>query len=49
MNKYRFIGGIALMVMAALIFFLAETPVAVPIGLLVVGIALVAVSRRRAR
>ena len=49
MNRYRFIGGIVLMVMAALIFFLAETPVAVPIGLLVVGIALVAVSRRRAR
>ena len=49
MNRYRFIGGIVLMVMAASIFFFAETPVAVPIGLLVVGIALVATSRRRAR
>ncbi len=49
MNKYRFVGGIVLMVMAALIFFLAEAPVAVPIGLLVVGIALVAISRRRAQ
>ena len=49
MNWYLFVGGLLLMVMAALIFFLAETPVAIPIGLLVVGIALVAVSRRRAR
>jgi hypothetical protein len=49
MNKYRFIGGIVLMVMAASLFFFAEPPVAIPIGLLVVGIALVAVSRRRAR
>jgi hypothetical protein len=49
MDKYRFIGGIVLMVLAASLFFFAETPVAVPIGLLVVGIALVAVSRRKAR
>ena len=49
MNRYLFIGGILLMVMAALIFFLAETPVAVPLGLLVVGIALVAAARRRGR
>ena len=49
MNWYLFVGGLLLMVMAALIFFLADTPEAVPIGLLVVGISLVAVSRRRAR
>ena len=49
MNRYRFIGGIVLMLMAALIFFLAEAPVAVPIGLLVVGIALVASARRRSQ
>lgn len=49
MNRYRFIGGIVLMVLAALLFFFAETPVAVPIGVLVVGIALVASARRRSR
>jgi hypothetical protein len=48
-NRFRFIGGIVLMVLAASLFFFAETPVAVPIGLLVVGIALVAISRRKAR
>jgi hypothetical protein len=49
MNRYRFIGGIALMVLAASLFFFTEPPVAVPIGVLVVGIALVATSRRRSR
>lgn len=49
MNRYLFLGGIILMVLAALLFFFAETPVPVPIGLLVVGIALVATSRRRSR
>ena len=49
MNRYLFVGGILLMIMAALIFFLADAPVAVPIALLVVGIALVAQARRRSR
>jgi hypothetical protein len=44
-----FIGGIALMILGAVIFFFADTPVPIPIGVLVVGIALVAVSRRRAQ
>ena len=47
--RYQFIGGIVLMVLAALIFFLADTSPAVPIPLLVVGIARVATSRRRSR
>jgi hypothetical protein len=37
------------MVLAAFIFLLADTSIAVPIGVLVVGIALVASSRRRSR
>ena len=49
MNRFLFIFGIALMVLAALLFFFAEPPVAVPIGVLVVGIALVASARRRSR
>ena len=48
MADYRFMGGIVLMLAAAVIFF-ADAPVAVPIGLLVVGIALVATGRRRSR
>ncbi len=47
MNRVRFVFGIAMMVLAALLFFVAEPPVAVPIGVLVVGIALVASARRR--
>jgi len=49
MNRYRFIGGIVLMILAALLFFFTEPPVAVPIGVMVVGIALVASARRRSR
>jgi hypothetical protein len=48
-NRYLLIGGIALIVLAAGIFFFAETPVAIPIGVAVVGIALIASSRRRSR
>jgi len=48
-HRYQFIGGIVLMVLAALIFFLADASIAVPITVLVVGIALVASSRRRSR
>jgi uncharacterized membrane protein len=48
MNKYQLIGGVALLVLAALIFLLSDgvssTPVA--ISLTVIGIALAATSRR---
>ena len=46
--SYRFMAGIVLMLAAVVIFF-AEAPVAVPIGVLVVGIALVASGRRRSQ
>ena len=45
---YRFMGGIVLMLVAVVIFF-ADAPIAVPIGVLVVGIALVASGRRRSQ
>jgi hypothetical protein len=48
MKRARFIGGIVLALGAALIFVTgAADSVAVPIGLGVVGIALIAVSRRQ--
>jgi hypothetical protein len=47
MKKARFIGGLLLIAAAAVLFFANwDTPVSVPIALLVVGIALVATSRR---
>jgi hypothetical protein len=50
-ERNRLTGGIALLVAAALIFLALDTDSSVPvaIGLAVVGIALVASSRRRAR
>ena len=48
MRQAQFLGGILLMGAAALFFFASwDVPVPVPIALLVVGIALVAISRRR--
>ena len=49
MSKYLLIGGIALLVLGAVILIFADTPIPIPIGVMVVGIALVAVSRRRAQ
>ncbi len=48
MAGYRFMAGIFLMLVAVVIFA-ADAPVAVPIGVLVVGIALVASGRWRSR
>ena len=49
MKRNQLIGGIALLVLAALIFLLLETSASIPVAitLTVVGIALVATSRRR--
>ena len=49
MKKGQLIGGIVLLVLAALIFVLLDTTASVPVAitLTVVGIALVATSRRR--
>ena len=51
MQRYRLIGGICFLIAAALVFFALESSATVPIagGLAVVGIALIATSRRRAR
>jgi len=48
MKKARFIGGLLLIAAAAVIFIfnVATDAIAVPIALLVVGIALVATARR---
>ena len=48
MRRNQLIGGIALLVIAALIFLFIETSASVPVAitLTVVGIALVATSRR---
>lgn len=50
MVKGRFIGGLLMMVGAAILLLFADGdyPLPVAIGLLVVGIALIASSRRRA-
>lgn len=51
MNRYRLIGGILMLFAAALIFVGLDSDSSLPIaiGLAVVGIALIATSRRRAR
>ena len=51
MERSRFIGGLLLIVAAALLFLFGGEgmPLPVPIALGIVGIALVAVSRRRLR
>lgn len=43
-NRYKFLGGVAILVLAALIFFIMETSSSIPIaiGLAMVGIALIA-------
>ena len=50
-DRARLIGGIALLVLAALLFLLPSAsdpvPVPIPIGLMAVGVALIAVARRR--
>lgn len=48
-KRYQLIGGIGLLVLAALIFLLLKTSASIPVAitLTVVGIALVATSRRR--
>jgi hypothetical protein len=46
-KKARFLGGLLMIVAAAVVFLVvSDAPVAVSIALLVVGIALVATSRR---
>jgi hypothetical protein len=51
MVKGRFIGGLLMMLAGAIIMLFAQDniPLPVSIGLLVVGIALIASSRRRAK
>lgn len=48
-NRYKFLGGVAILVLAALIFFIMETSSSIPIaiGLAMVGIALIANSRKK--
>jgi hypothetical protein len=50
-NRGRLIGGILMLVAAAVFFVAVDTESSLPIaaGLAVVGIALVAISRRRSR
>ncbi len=47
-KRNRFIGGVALLVLAALVFVFLKTDASIPVAitLTVVGVALVAVSRR---
>jgi hypothetical protein len=47
-NKYQLLGGIALLVLAALIYLISNSGSSVPIAisLTVIGIALMATSRR---
>ena len=47
MKNARFIGGIILLVLAAVIFLFTDSPVPIGISLTVVGVALIAVSRKR--
>ena len=49
MRNARFIGGLVLILAAALVFFLNVTTVPLPVAitLLIVGIALVATARKR--
>ena len=47
MKRSRFVGGIFLLVLAAVIFLFTDAPVPVRISLTVVGIALVAVSKKK--
>jgi hypothetical protein len=48
MKRARFIGGLILVVAAALVFIANwDAPLPVPITLLIVGIALIATARRR--
>jgi hypothetical protein len=51
MLRARFIGGLVMMVAAALLMLFAkeDVPLPVALGLLVVGIALVASARRRGK
>jgi hypothetical protein len=47
-KQARFIGGLALVGASALLFFANwDAPLPVPIALLIVGIALIATSRRK--
>lgn len=48
MKRNQLFGGIGLLILAALVFIFMETDASIPvaIGLAVVGIALIAVSRR---
>jgi len=48
-NRYQLLGGIFLLVLAALIFLILETSNSIPIAitLTIVGIALIATSRRK--
>lgn len=42
----QFVGGIALAVLAAALMLATDTPISAPIALLIVGIVLIAASRR---
>lgn len=48
-KRNQLIGGVGLLVLAALIFLFLETSASIPVAitLMVIGIALVATSRRR--
>ena len=49
MNKYRFAGGILLLVAAGIFMLATDVVISIPISLMVVGMALVATSRKRRR
>lgn len=47
MKNNRLWGGIGLLILATFIFLFAETAVPIPIALTVIGVALIAASRKR--
>ena len=49
MNRYRLLGGIFLLILAALIFLILETVNSIPVTvtLMAVGIALITTSRKK--
>ena len=49
MSRYSLLGGVLFLVAAAILFLGTDVTVPVPMALAVVGIALVATSRRRMR
>ena len=49
MARYRLLGGVLMLVAAAIFFLATDVTVPVPAALAVAGIALIATSRRRMR